>query len=135
LPQALYRGAQHAAPLFLLVVGIAACSGAPAKGPPSAGKLFTLLPSSYTGVQFANRLHETRDNNVFTYRNYYNRGGVAIVRYEDDGASRVRDGAQQVEHRRAGLEIEVPRRLIGEHERRLVHERAHDCQPLLLAAR
>jgi hypothetical protein len=40
--------------------------------------LFTLLPSSYTGVTFANRLRETRDFNVFTYRNFYNGGGVAI---------------------------------------------------------
>ena len=37
-----------------------------------------LLPSSYTGVDFANRLHDTRELNVFTYRNYYNGGGVAI---------------------------------------------------------
>ena len=40
--------------------------------------LFTLLPSSYTGVHFENRLTDTRDLNVFTYRNYYNGGGVAI---------------------------------------------------------
>ncbi|HXG96179.1 MAG TPA: VCBS repeat-containing protein [Gemmatimonadales bacterium] len=40
--------------------------------------LFTLLPSSYTGVTFANRLTDTRDFNVFTYRNFYNGGGVAI---------------------------------------------------------
>jgi enediyne biosynthesis protein E4 len=40
--------------------------------------LFTLLPTSYTGVQFTNQLNETRDVNVFTYRNFYNGGGVAI---------------------------------------------------------
>jgi len=43
-----------------------------------AGQLFTLLPSSYTGVDFANRLTETPDFNIFTYRNFYNGGGVAI---------------------------------------------------------
>ncbi|HKA57457.1 MAG TPA: VCBS repeat-containing protein [Gemmatimonadales bacterium] len=36
------------------------------------------MPSSYTGVDFANHLTETRDANVFKYRNYYNGGGVAI---------------------------------------------------------
>ena len=40
--------------------------------------LFTRLPSAYTGVTFENRLVEARDFNVFTYRNFYNGGGVAI---------------------------------------------------------
>ncbi len=49
-----------------------------AGAPDADGRLFTRLPSSYTGVQFENRLVETRDLNVFTYRNFYNGGGVAI---------------------------------------------------------
>jgi hypothetical protein len=49
------------------------------------GTLFTLLPSSYTGVTFENRLTDTRDLNVFTYRNYYNGGGVAIGDLSGDG--------------------------------------------------
>src|SRR3989442_10640658 len=55
--------------------------------PPASrdGPLFTLLPSSYTGVNFANRLTETRDFNVFTYRNFYNGGGVAIGDLSGDG--------------------------------------------------
>ena len=74
---------------LLLVVSsfvLASCSGASAtddeprdaNAPPIDGKLFTRLPSSYTGVAFENRLSETREKNVFTYRNYYNGGGVAI---------------------------------------------------------
>jgi len=47
--------------------------------------LFTLLPSSFTGVHFENRLTDTRDLNVFTYRNYYNGGGVAIGDLTGDG--------------------------------------------------
>lgn len=82
------RGAQQLAPLVLLLA-LAACSGAPAKGadssPPANGKLFTLLPSSYTGVRFANRVAETGDANVFKYRNYYNGGGVAIGDLTGDG--------------------------------------------------
>lgn len=54
--------------------------------PPAAdGRLFTRMPASYTGVAFANRLEETRDLNVFTYRNFYNGGGVAIGDLTGDG--------------------------------------------------
>jgi hypothetical protein len=53
--------------------------------PPADGHLFTLLPSSYTGVAFANHLHDTHDLNVFTYRNYYNGGGVALGDLNGDG--------------------------------------------------
>jgi hypothetical protein len=49
-----------------------------AGAPDPDGRLFTRLPSSYTGVRFENRLVETRELNVFTYRNFYNGGGVAI---------------------------------------------------------
>src|SRR5688572_21496834 len=69
---------------------IAACSGTDgfaSKGtaPAADGHLFTKLPSSYTGVRFANRLEDTRELNVFTYRNYYNGGGVAIGDLTGDG--------------------------------------------------
>ena len=36
------------------------------------------MPSSYTGVTFTNRVTDSPDFNVFTYRNFYNGGGVAI---------------------------------------------------------
>ncbi len=82
-------GAQQAAPLRLfaaLLCLLAGCSAAsdPAP-PPAAGRLFTLLPSSYTGVRFENRLSDTREMNVFTYRNYYNGGGTAIGDLTGDG--------------------------------------------------
>jgi enediyne biosynthesis protein E4 len=48
------------------------------KAPGADGRLFTKMPSSYTGVRFENRLEETRELNVFTYRNFYNGGGVAV---------------------------------------------------------
>jgi hypothetical protein len=56
-----------------------------AKAPPVDDHLFTLLPSSSTGVRFENRLTDTPDLNVFTYRNYYNGGGVALGDLNGDG--------------------------------------------------
>ena len=53
--------------------------------PPADGHLFTMLPSNYTGVSFTNTLTDTRDFNVFTYRNFYNGGGVAIGDLTGDG--------------------------------------------------
>ena len=82
-------GAQLVAPLhrFIPLLGLlAGCSAASERAlPPASGRLFTLLPSSYTGVRFENRLSDTRELNVFTYRNYYNGGGVAIGDLTGDG--------------------------------------------------
>jgi len=57
--------------------------------PPVGAQLFTLLPSSYTGVHFENRVTDTRDQNVFTYRNFYNGGGVATADFTGDGLPEV----------------------------------------------
>ena len=108
-------GAQHAAPLLLFLIALASgCSDAKRDSalppPASGGKLFTLLPSSYTGVTFANRLTETRDFNVFTYRNFYNGGGVALGDLTGDGLPEIvltsnQDGPKlRSEERRVGKE-------------------------------
>jgi enediyne biosynthesis protein E4 len=47
--------------------------------------LFEDLPSERTGVDFRNDLSFDEDFNVFTYRNYYNGGGVAIGDVNNDG--------------------------------------------------
>src|SRR5256886_4946803 len=65
---------------------LAGCSGVNGSEAPLAdGRLFSLLPSSYTGVRFETRLTDTRELNVFTYRNYYNGGGTAIGDLTGDG--------------------------------------------------
>lgn len=43
------------------------------------------MPSAYTGVHFANRVEDTPEMNVFTYRNFYNGGGVAAGDLNGDG--------------------------------------------------
>ncbi len=78
---------------FLGLWPAAACMGADGAvegafttdAPPVDGQLFTRLPSSLTGVRFENRLDDTRELNVFTYRNYYNGGGVALGDLTGDG--------------------------------------------------
>lgn len=45
--------------------------------------LFTLIENSH--INFENKLTETKDQNVFNYRNFYNGGGVAIGDLNNDG--------------------------------------------------
>lgn len=47
--------------------------------------LFVLTDSQATGVNFINRLHFDEDFNIYTYRNFYNGGGVAIGDINNDG--------------------------------------------------
>ncbi len=47
--------------------------------------LFTHMNSDHTGVTFANNLSFDKQFNIYTYRNYYNGGGVAIGDINNDG--------------------------------------------------
>src|SRR3954469_3959645 len=47
--------------------------------------LFTLLPASQTGINFTNTVTYTEDYNPYTFRNFYNGGGVAIGDINNDG--------------------------------------------------
>ena len=68
---------------------LASCGERPparlAEQPPVDSTLFTLMPSAYTGVSFTNRVVDSQERNVFTYRNFYNGGGVAIGDLTGDG--------------------------------------------------
>ncbi|AHG89789.1 ASPIC/UnbV domain protein [Gemmatirosa kalamazoonensis] len=80
--------------LLLATAALAAACGSPEvvhRGslPPVDGRLFTRLPSSYTGVRFENRVVESPELNVFVYRNFYNGGGVAIGDLTGDGLPEV----------------------------------------------
>ncbi|MFK7934171.1 MAG: FG-GAP repeat domain-containing protein, partial [Saprospiraceae bacterium] len=48
-------------------------------------KLFTTLPTEYTGIDFENTLVYDKDFNIYTYRNFYNGGGVALGDVNNDG--------------------------------------------------
>jgi len=49
--------------------------------------MFTLMPSSVTGINFINPLQETEQFNVLNYGYLYNGGGVAIGDINNDGLS------------------------------------------------
>jgi enediyne biosynthesis protein E4 len=50
----------------------------------SAIKQFTKLTTKQTGIDFINQVEGTKDFNVFTYRNFFNGGGVAIGDVNND---------------------------------------------------
>ena len=49
-----------------------------------ANTLFQKLDASYTGIQFSNNLTYDDKFNIYTYRNFYNGGGVAIGDINND---------------------------------------------------
>ncbi|MEZ4686674.1 MAG: VCBS repeat-containing protein [Bacteroidia bacterium] len=52
---------------------------------PSSNSRFQQLTASQTGIDFENRLRYDKDFNIFTYRNFYNGGGVAAGDLNGDG--------------------------------------------------
>jgi len=47
--------------------------------------LFSRLPASETGIDFVNQLDYNREFNIYTYRNFYNGGGVGLGDFNKDG--------------------------------------------------
>ena len=66
--------------LFLFEV---ACNSSPGKS--GTETLFQLLPASETGIDFNNKVVDTKEMNIFNYHNFYNGGGVAIGDVNNDG--------------------------------------------------
>jgi enediyne biosynthesis protein E4 len=97
VPPRLSRPATALVARWSLALGLAACSGSAESAdvggrgalPAAGSQLFSRLPSAATGIRFENRLEPTADFNVFTYRNFYNGGGVAIGDLTGDGLPEV----------------------------------------------
>src|SRR5436853_7505885 len=47
--------------------------------------LFQLQPSSQTGIDFINKVTDTKNFNILTYHNFYNGGGLAVGDVNNDG--------------------------------------------------
>lgn len=69
-------------PSFIVLLWLITGCG---KQPKQSETLFTELSSSETGVDFENRLQFNNDFNIYTYRNFYNGGGVACGDINNDG--------------------------------------------------
>ena len=65
--------------LFILFMALFGCT------PTEELKLFTLLSSEHTGVNFSNQLEEDPDFNIVEYMYYYDGGGVAVGDINNDG--------------------------------------------------
>src|ERR1035437_8074725 len=67
--------------VFLLLI----LSGCHKKEAAKEKTLFELLGSDITHIDFVNQLSYNNDFNIFTYRNFYNGGGLAIGDINNDG--------------------------------------------------
>jgi hypothetical protein len=74
---------------FINIIGIvvaglflSACSKT---APEAKTTLFAELPPASTGVEFANMLAFDQEFNIYTYRNFYNGGGVGLGDINNDG--------------------------------------------------
>ncbi|GAB2786296.1 VCBS repeat-containing protein [Rhabdobacter roseus] len=81
LPQALFKGLTSSI-LFLLLLG--GGLGCQSESTPS-DTLFEEVPSSESGIRFANEITNDEQFNIFSYRNFYNGGGVAMGDVNNDG--------------------------------------------------
>ncbi|MCU7552587.1 VCBS repeat-containing protein [Chitinophagaceae bacterium LB-8] len=69
-------------PVYLSIILIlCSCQKQPSK------PLFQLM--EHTGIDFANNIHNTKEFNIFVYRNFYNGGGAAIGDINNDGLADV----------------------------------------------
>lgn len=71
----------------LLVVGALWVLGACAREEKVKSKttLFRLLPTTQTGIDFVNQLDYTEELNTYTFKNFYNGGGVGLGDFNNDG--------------------------------------------------
>ena len=72
-------GASH----LCIVLLLASCGAKEER--PSANALFKSIPAAESGITFENRLTFDQTFNIYTYRNYYNGGGVGIGDVNNDG--------------------------------------------------
>lgn len=65
----------------LLICGVSSCS----EPGNTVEPLFLKIDQKASGVTFENKLHFSNEFNIYTYRNFYNGGGVALGDINNDG--------------------------------------------------
>jgi hypothetical protein len=82
---------------------LVSCGGGPDTeniAPPWDGQTrFEALPPEVSGVDFANTLDFDEDFNIYTYRNFYNGGGVALGDVNNDGLTDIYLSGNRVANR------------------------------------
>jgi len=67
--------------IALLSAGLSACSEKETQAP----ALFEKIDPAYSGIDFSNDLTFSNEFNIYTYRNFYNGGGVGLADFNNDG--------------------------------------------------
>src|SRR5215475_11379842 len=80
---------------WFAVVALTGCQVQPA----NTHTLFQLLSPSQTGIDFNNKLGYDESFNIFTYRNYYTGGGVAVGDINNDGLPDIFFTGNQVDNK------------------------------------
>lgn len=68
--------------IFALVLFTSACGTA--ERPADRNTLFRLLSSKESGIDFINQLNYTESVNTYTFKNFYNGGGVGLADFNND---------------------------------------------------
>ncbi|MEN0004077.1 MAG: VCBS repeat-containing protein, partial [Bacteroidota bacterium] len=71
--------------LLAITMLLGACGPTASEQDTAQGTRFTTLDATKTGIDFVNQLDFNKDFNIYTYRNFYNGGGVAIGDLNKDG--------------------------------------------------
>ena len=71
--------------IFFAVFFLIACNPTQPIEKEATPQVFTMLSSTESGINFTNQLDYNRDFNIYTYRNFYNGGGIAVGDINQDG--------------------------------------------------
>ena len=72
---------------FIILAGLILLFGCQSEKQPAV--LFEKIPSEYSGIDFTNTVKNTPEFNLFSYRNFYNGGGVSMGDINNDGLTDV----------------------------------------------